>query len=78
MRKCGLVLAAIASTALAVCADVTISPNRVEVLVEPKCSKVARFAAVDLTNHMSKVFGCEVPIVSALKFWGETLKRVEI
>lgn len=66
MRKCGLVLAAIASTALAVRADVTISPNRVEVLVEPKCSKVARFAAADLTNHLSKVFGCEVPIVSAL------------
>ena len=43
----------------AVSADVTISPNCVEVLVAPKCSKVARFAAADLTNHLSKVLGCD-------------------
>ncbi|MBR3923980.1 MAG: DUF4838 domain-containing protein, partial [Kiritimatiellae bacterium] len=46
--------------------DIIMSPGDVEVLVEPKCSKVVRFAAADLTNHLSKVLGCEVPVVSAL------------
>ncbi len=53
--------------------DIIMSPGCVDVVVGPKCSKVARFAAADLTNHLSKVLGCEVPVVSALND-----KRVQI
>ena len=48
----------------AVQADVILAPGNVEVLADPCGSKVAQFAAADLTNHLSKVLGCDVPIVS--------------
>jgi hypothetical protein len=40
--------------------DIVILPGNVEVVVDPDGSKVARFAASDLANHMSKVLGCAV------------------
>ena len=44
--------------------SIVVSPGNVEVLADPCGSKVAQFAAADLTNHLSKVLGCDVPIVS--------------
>ena len=53
-----------ATPLLAVQADVILAPGNVEVLADPCGSKVAQFAAADLTNHLSKVLGCDVPVVS--------------
>ena len=45
-------------------ADVVLAPNNAEVLVAPEACPVVRFAAADLTNHLAKVFGRTVAIVT--------------
>ncbi len=45
-------------------ADVVLAPDNAEVLVAPEACPVVRFAAADLTNHLAKVFGRTVAIVT--------------
>ena len=42
--------------------DTVLKPGNVEVVVAVDATKTAQFAAADLTNHLSQVFGCSVPI----------------
>ena len=44
---------------------VVLTPGRTEVLIAPNAPKTVQFAAVDLTNHLARIFGAEVPVVTA-------------
>ena len=45
--------------------SVSLRPGGAEVLVAPTAPKTVRFAADDLTNHLSQVLGAAVPVVTA-------------
>ena len=45
-------------------ADVVLAPDNAEVLIAPEACPVVRFAAADLTNHLAKVFGRIVAVVT--------------
>ena len=44
---------------------VVLTPGRTEVLIAPDAPKTVQFAAIDLTNHLARIFGAEVPLVTA-------------
>ena len=52
---------------------VTLLPGSVEVVVEASAPRTVRFAACEMTNFLSRVFGKDVPIVAA-----PTAERVPI
>ena len=43
---------------------VVLTPGRTEVLIAPDAPKTVQFAAIDLTNHLARIFGSEVPVVT--------------
>ena len=53
-----------ALVAVSAMGNVVLEPGRTEVLVAAKAPKSVLFAAADLTNHLARIFGCEVPVVS--------------
>lgn len=63
-KAIALVVTVVVCTLAANGDDAVLSPGNVSVVVEPNGTKVARFAAADLTNHLSQVLGCEVPLVT--------------
>ena len=42
--------------------DIVLEPGKVEVVVPMEAAKTAQFAAADLTNHLSQIFGSAVPL----------------
>ena len=54
-------------------ADVVLTPDNAEVLVAPEACPVVRFAADDLTNHLAKVFGRAIDVVT-----GPTAGKVQV
>ena len=63
---CGLALAvAGASFGMFAGGGVVLKPGATEVLIAPDAPKTVQFAAIDLTNHLARIFGAEVPVVTA-------------
>ena len=66
MALCGLAFAvACASFGVFAGDGVVLTPGRTEVLIAPDAPKTVQFAAIDLTNHLARIFGAEVPVVTA-------------
>ena len=62
---CGLAFAvACASFGVSAGDGVVLTPGRTEVLIAPDAPKTVQFAAIDLTNHLTRIFGAEVPVVT--------------
>ena len=58
-------LLSVACAAFRLCAaDLTLEPGRTEVLLAAKAPSATRYAATELTNFLSRVFGAGVPVVT--------------
>ena len=69
VRVCSALLVLFASVAVALSAAdaavLELSPGTTEALIAPGAAPATRFAASELTNFLSRVFGAPVPVVTS-------------